>query len=62
MTRAKKPMEEPYITREREDAIRAGLFVCYECRADNCGHCLGVPCMCQCPVPEPPPTEPEYSI
>lgn len=47
------------IRRLRREALRAGLFVCYECKADRCGYCIGVPCMCECPIPE---TEPEYAI
>lgn len=43
----------------KEHAIEQELFVCYECRDDRCGYCIGVPCMCPCPIPE---IEPEYSI
>lgn len=43
----------------REEAIDQDFFVCYECRAENCDHCIGIPCMCPCPIPM---TEPEYSI
>lgn len=48
-----------WIQMERDEAIRDGLFVCYECKDDRCGNCVGVPCMCQCPIPA---AEPEYSI
>ncbi len=48
-----------WLRRERDASIRAGLFVCYECKDDRCGYCIGIPCMCECPIPE---TEPEYSI
>ncbi len=43
----------------REEALRAGLFVCHECKDENCRECIGIPCMCPCPLPEP---EPDYSI
>lgn len=43
----------------KEEAIDQELFVCYECRDDRCGYCIGVPCMCPCPIPA---TEPEYFL
>lgn len=34
-------------------------FICYECRAGDCDHCIGVPCMCTCPIPV---KDPEYFL
>lgn len=45
----------------KEEAIREGLFVCYECRDGRCAHCIGVPCMCPCEWPKEAPPE-DYSI
>lgn len=36
-------------------------FVCYHCKDDDCGHCVGVPCMCPCPIPLKD-VQPEYYI
>jgi hypothetical protein len=27
-------------------------FVCWHCKANDCGNCVGVPCMCDCPDPK----------
>lgn len=57
-----EPIEDVYYSEEpatREEAIKEGWFVCYECKDGYCGRCIGIPCRCPCPIPE---TEPEYSI
>lgn len=59
LNQSKLEASEEWLRREREDLIRDGLFVCYECKDDRCGYCIGIPCMCECTIPQ---TEPEYSI
>jgi hypothetical protein len=27
-------------------------FVCYHCKSDDCGNCVGISCQCACPVRE----------
>ena len=55
-------MNEPV---SREEALemesRGEVFVCYECKDDNCESCVGIPCMCPCPVTKKK-EEPEYCI
>jgi len=46
---------------ELRGMVKAGFFVCYNCKDGLCSECVGVPCMCPCPV-KPKVQEPEYSI